>query len=318
MNKRCKLDDINDNLEDIYDIFICSASFENRCLSIPEKIKKIEFRKVLIIQNNKGSIKTLENGAELKRLYPDAQVIDVEFGNGIAYVDQLISEIRKIKGKCMSVLIDMTTFTHELLMITLKYLYVSARKVQHITCIYINAKEYCPGVPVKEKWLTVGSERVTPILGYPGMFLPSNKTQLVIIVGYEYGRALDVIEKTEPNSITLIYGKTNNSITEKDKEANEFYTKLTEDMLFGYSNIEKIEASCDDPEDVARILEELYDRYDDKNIIVVPMNNKITTLGLFISLIHNEDVQVSYAPAIVYNEQNYSIPGTDCFICELK
>ena len=42
MNKRCKLDDINDNLEDIYDIFICSASFENRCLSIPEKIKKIE------------------------------------------------------------------------------------------------------------------------------------------------------------------------------------------------------------------------------------------------------------------------------------
>ena len=48
------------------------------------------------------------------------------------------------------------------------------------------------------------------------------------------------------------------------------------------------------------------------------MNNKITTLGLFISLIHNEDVQVSYAPAIVYNEQNYSIPGTDCFICELK
>ena len=48
------------------------------------------------------------------------------------------------------------------------------------------------------------------------------------------------------------------------------------------------------------------------------MNNKMSTVGVFLSKIKNDDVQVCYAPAVIYNEENYSEPGNDCYIFDLK
>ena len=46
------------------------------------------------------------------------------------------------------------------------------------------------------------------------------------------------------------------------------------------------------------------------------MNNKLSTVGVVKSLLNNQAVQACYAPAVVYNEENYSQPGTDCYIYE--
>ena len=191
-------------------------------------------------------------------------------------------------------------------------------KVSSITCVYVNASEYCPGQTLSSKWLSKGCGDIRPVLGYPGMLLPSQKTHLIVIVGYEYNRAFDLISALEPNSITLVYGTPEEAITEKDHEANRFFNDLVEQMTFEFSNVKSITIPCNNPPQTAKALQNLYDEHELDNIVVVSMNNKMSTVGVALSAFKNERVQVCYAPAVIYNETNYSIPGSDCFVCTIE
>lgn len=316
MTKKINLKRINNSLKGKYDVFICSASFESRCKSIPEKLRNKRFKKVLIFENINGCNELKTNADYLVDLFNYSNRISVDLSDSLYIADMLIKSLSSITGK-LNVLVDVTTFTHEALMICLKYLSCS-KKVNSVTCVYVNAASYCPDVPVNQKWLSEGSKGVHSVLGYPGMLLPSQKTHLVIIVGYEYNRAFNVISTIEPSSITLVYGLDDNTTTDKDKGANQHYKHLLKNMAFEYSSIEEATVPCNNPEQVAKVLDDIYSCHTDKNLIVVPMNNKMTTLGVFISTINNDTVQVCYSEAIVYNEKNYSEPGTDCYIYNIK
>lgn len=305
---------INSTLEVEYNVFICFASFENRCLVIPNKVKRKKFDKVIILVNKDGSELINDNCNQLKEMYsPKMVCLSVNLKDSFDVANQITKEINSLKVSNINVLLDISTFTHETLMITLRIL-KSSKKINSFTCVYVNASEYCPGVPLEKKWLSKGAESVRPIMGFPGMIIPSKKTHLIIIVGYEYSRAFSAISDIEPSSISLIYGSSGSSTTDKDKDANSVFMKLVENMAFEYSNIQNYQVPCSDPEEVAGFLECIYNRNADKNIIVVPMNNKISTLGVFLSTQNNENVQVCYAPAILYNENNYSSIGNDCYI----
>ncbi len=317
MTKKTKLNRINSILKDEYDIFICSASFESRCLSIPKKFRRKSFDKVLIIENASGSDLLSKNADALTSFFkPNTERIRVNLSDPLDIADKIINSI-KFSSKKINILIDITTFTHEVLLICLKYLNC-LKRIKSVTCVYVNADSYCPNFQINQKWLSEGSKGVHSILGYPGMLLPSQKTHLVVVVGYEYNRAFSVISAIEPSSITLVYGSDDSTTTEKDKGANQHYKKLLENMAFEYSNIESIEIPCNDPDASADRLSLLFERHADKNIIVVPMNNKMTTLGLFLSVAQNEFVQICYSQALVYNENNYSEPGETCYIYKIQ
>lgn len=308
---------INSTLGDNYDIFICSASFEERCLSIPKKIKRKTFQKVIIIENSKGSKLIKSKALELNALFPKSGVsLGLDFNNALEIADKITKEINSISGRKIKVLIDVTAFTHEVLMICLKVLKVINR-IDEITCVYVNAAEYCPDIPLEKKWLSQGCEAIRPILGYPGMLLPSQKTHLIVVVGYEYDRAFNLITSLEPNSISLVYGAPNDAITEKDHEANETFNELVKQMAFEFSTVESITIPCNDPQKTSTSLQDLYNAHECDNIVIVPMNNKMSTVGVALSLFNNERVQACYAPAVIYNEANYSRPGTNCFIVSL-
>lgn len=49
------------------------------------------------------------------------------------------------------------------------------------------------------------------------------------------------------------------------------------------------------------------------NLVVAPMNSKISTLGAALAARVNPDIQLCYAPAVTYNFENYSKP-CDCAI----
>jgi len=312
--KRINIRYLNSTLDDDYDVFICSASFEQRCLCIPSKIKKKKFQKAIIIENIKGPTLISENAKQLIELFSAKTVsVQIDINDSLLIADRITKEISGLSGRKIKVLIDVTTFTHEVLMVCLKVLHINSR-VKSITCVYVNASEYCPGQSLENKWLSKGCEAIRPILGYPGMLLPSQKTHLIVIVGYEYNRAVDLITSLEPNSISLVYGAPSDSITEKDREANEKFNELVKQMTFEFSNVESITIPCNDPHKTAKALLELYEAHEMDNIIVVPMNNKMSTVGVALSTFSNERVQVCYAPAVIYNETNYSVPGRECFI----
>lgn len=316
--KKMKIRNLNTALGDDFDIFICSASFEQRCVSIPDKVKRKKFHKVIIIENSKGTELIKENSQRLNQMFVKNSVsLKIDFTNSLSIADKITKEISTVPGRKINVLIDVTTFTHEVLMICLKVLRIYS-KVKSTTCVYVNAAEYCPGQPIESKWLSQGCEQVRAVLGYPGMLLPSQKTHLIVIVGYEYNRAFELISTMEPNSISLVYGSPNDAITEKDHEANEIFNELVKQMAFEFSNVESIKIPCNDPEKTADDLQSLYDAHENDNIVVVPMNNKMSTVGVVLSTFKNERVQICYAPAVIYNEANYSLPGDDCFVFSLK
>lgn len=235
----------------------------------------------------------------------------------LSVAEKINKELNSVQGRKINVLIDITTFTHETLLICLKVLSINS-KVDKVTCVYVNAAAYCPDEPIQNKWLSQGCEEVHSVLGYPGALLPSLKTHLVVVVGYEYNRAFDMIADLEPNSISLVYGSSDDAITEKDREANSKYMNLVKEIAFEFSNIESKSISCNHPDKIVSELQKIYDSHLEDNIIVVPMNNKMSTVGVALSTFNNERVQVCYAPAVVYNESNYSTPGQDCYIFAFK
>lgn len=320
MNKldRMNIRNLNSFLKDDFDIFICSASFEQRCVSIPAKVKRKNFKKTIIVENMIGSELLKDNAQQIHTLFSKkATPVKVNLNSSLEIADRITKEINAVSGRKLKVLIDVTTFTHDVLMICLKILRINNR-VKSITCVYVNAAEYCPGHSLATKWLSQGCEEIRPVLGYPGMLLPSQKTHLIIVVGYEYNRAFDLISALEPNSISLVYGSPNEAITEKDHEANQVFNDLVKQMAFEFSDVESIKIPCNNPPKTAEALQELYDAHEMDNIIVVPMNNKMSTVGVSLSAFNNEKIQVCYAPAVIYNESNYSLPGTECFVFSLE
>lgn len=309
---------INDEIEETFDVFICASSFEKRCLTIPERLSTSPFTRIIAVECSSTSNYVKCNTDLLKKYFNhNLSIIRFDFKNPMLLANQFINEINALQNDNLKVLIDITAFTHENLLIIINYLYHN-KGVHNITCVYVNAKEYCPGLPVDKKWLSIGARRPHSVYGLSGLLLPSQKNHLILIVGYEYHRAISVISNIEPSSLTLLSGLESHVLTEKDKEANSFFEGLVSDMAFNYSNIERKQIPCNDPEDTAKELECLYKKYSDKNIIVVPMNSKMSTLGVYLSVKDNENICVSYAPAIVYNETNYSISGTECYVFSLK
>jgi hypothetical protein len=230
-------------------------------------------------------------------------------------VENIINYI--VKKRTKRILLDITTFTHESLLILLKLLILYCPDTE-ITCIYANAKEYGMGDDLSQKWLSKGIHEIRSVLGYPGNLIPSQKTHLVVIVGYEYERGVSMINTLEPNILSLGYGKSENATVEKDKEANSHYSKLVAQMMPSYPSINRFEISCNDPYKTYESLKSKIGNIKNENILIAPMNNKISTIGVGLFGLKYEDVQICYAPALTYNLLNYSTPGNLCYIFDIE
>jgi hypothetical protein len=190
-------------------------------------------------------------------------------------------------------------------------------KESEVICLYNNAKGYDSANAKEYKWLSRGIYAIRSVLGYSGNISPIKKTHLIVIVGYEIERASKVIDLIEPVSLSLGYGKPHTAATQKDVEANEYYKDLIEQMLPSYASINTFEVMCDDPLRTSQILLEQAKSYEDHNVVVVPLNNKLTTIGVSVAASINTDIQVCYAPAITYNSEDYSEAGDYCYITKL-
>jgi hypothetical protein len=216
-----------------------------------------------------------------------------------------------------SILIDVTAFTHESLLIILRLVQIYCPD-SIVTGIYSSASEYSIGDDIDHKWLSRGIGDVRPVLGYPGNIIPSKKNHLIVIVGYEHERATGIIEALEPNSISLGYGVSGSATTEKNKDANERYMHLVQQVATSFTNTNCFEIPCDNPFLSAKGIVSEIDKVINSNVIIAPMNNKLTTIGAAWAALIKNNVQLCYAKALCYNYLNYSNPSEYCYIFDLK
>jgi hypothetical protein len=223
-------------------------------------------------------------------------------------------------GSVQNAIIDITTFTHEMVLVILMLFNQKYTEI-NVTFSYSNAKDY--------KWLSKGIGDIRSILGYPGDLLPTRQTHLIIIVGYEYDRALSIISEMEPTSLSLGFGNSDSYTTEvhglnkKHLGAREHFNEVVRDSIsiVPKDKVYEFDISCNNPDRASRDIQSHLDQYNNviegKNILLFAMNNKLSTLGVGLFALERKDIQLCYAPALIYNYANYSIPGGECYLFKL-
>lgn len=315
-----KIDTINDHPFWPATLFICSSSFEQRCRTIPDAINQNLIEKALVIENE--NIEQVRDNAQYLRdkFTNKGTNVRTSTADPIKTADSLIKAIKNNISESsppQQIIVDITTFTHESLLILLNLLIIVNREQDSVILLYNSASDYSIDSPVNEKWLSSGISQVRTILGYSGDVKPIRKTHLILFVGYEFTRASKLIELLEPSTISLGYGKPGTATSEKHEEASEYFHQLVRGMAMKYARVNSFAFSCSDPFDVKATILEKAAEFNESNVIVAPMNTKLSTIGIGLAAIENSHIQLCYAPAVQYNFTNYSLPSDFYYIFKL-
>ena len=187
--------------------------------------------------------------------------------------------------------------------------------MKNVLYAYANAADYSTNEKdINKKWLSKGIGEIRNIIGYSGFMNPLKKNHLIILVGIELERTKSLIDKIEPNTLSLgvSYDHCSNA-----PAAIELNTKKHEELCNKYYGSESFEFTVLDPKPVKEILATIAAKHTDSNIIIAAMNNKISTIGVGSFANENPEVQISYATALQYNIEGYTDPGDKCYLFSL-
>lgn len=281
-------------------ILIIGLGFDTRCLNIANALNDSVSKIIGLV--NLHSINETSDNLDKFNEYENSIVIGDELINTMGLLDNLDKEVNDINN---DLLVDITSMSREMLLSLLAYLNAKLL-IQRTTFLNNCAESY-------GDWLSKGVLEVRSILGYSGVLYPSRKLHLVILAGFEEERVVSIIEQFEPNKITIGYGDGNPIVNEELGEKNiSYFRSIKMNLLdrLGYSelNVTEFDFSSTDPALVKLALEEvLGSDFEDYNIIISPLNTKISTLGVGLYALEHNEVQICYAEAEIYNYPNYAI-----------
>ncbi|GAB6013393.1 hypothetical protein [Viscerimonas tarda] len=306
--------DINEHINNI-DVIICSASFEERSLSVVNSIKRGNIKKRLLIYNESE-----RNDFELCiKSFKDKKfdILGVDFKEPVDIIKKYNQQFSSLFTKKLhNVLLDITTFTHEGLLITLKFLKIYKQFYENLYIVYVTAKEYSVNEPdVKKKWLSKGIKRINSVLGYPGNINPSKENHLIILFGFEQERTLKLIQELDFNIISLGFGDSENSINYEHSRINK---ERHEELLQIIPKADKFCFSLREPEQAKAQIYEHILKYPNCNVVLAPMNNKLSTVGAALVSFEHPEIQICYAKAKEYNVAGYSSPSDECYLMNLE
>ena len=299
---RRALGDLSENLGDDLDVLICSSSYEDRCLSIPLRIGRESVKHAVVLEN--VNITQVRNNAEqlLKHFGSNGKRVEVHTGDPILSVQGMYSVLEPLVGRRENerVVIDITTFTHEQLLILLGLLRRLGCKT--VSCLYSGAASYMTG---EQQWLSKGIVDIRSVLGFSGDLGIRSGTKLVMLIGFEWERAQRLIEAYDPVQLALGIGRQVDAIEDEHFKNNRVFF---ERLVGLHPHASSFEFSCNDPEVTARIVEEQC-RDPLLTPVVAPMNTKISTVGAALAAFADSRIQLCYAQAAIYNCVSYSQPG---------
>nr|WP_293835173.1 hypothetical protein [uncultured Arsenicibacter sp.] len=318
METKLTLKSLSKQLKESIDLFICSASFEDRCFSVAQNISKSakKTKKIVIFYNTNEYNQIIINSGKLFDLFGNrAQKIDLQSDNPISNVSKIIkyfSEFFSTNKKPKNILLDSTTFTHETLLIIIRILLFNKESINNIFITYVSAECYSFNESKPEnKWLSAGIKQIRSVVGYPGQLSPARDYHLIILFGFESERTKKLIEEYEFSRISIAFGNRNESINDEHRELNHTRHK---DLLSQYPIAEDFDISLTDPISAKNKILEQSLKFSNYNTIVAPMNNKISTIGAALAAVENPKIQLIYAQPITYNYTSYSKPKDECYL----
>jgi hypothetical protein len=306
----------NDNI----DIFVSCSSFEERCFVIPKLALDFEVKNRIVFYNSNEVEAIKMNAQKLSLLEAEkTDLVPLSSHDPIQNylsINELFDELILKNDKKPNILIDTTTFTHETLLVLLKILELKNNDLGEIRICYVGAKEYSTNMPNDgDKWLSKGVDEIRTILGFPGFTDPTKKNHLIVLFGFEFERTRRIIEEYEFNVITLGFG--DDPIQDNHMKINyERHRKL----LIEHPEAREFKFSLRDPEQTKKQLLDYVNSegLEEFNTVVAPLNNKLSTIGAGLAALVNENIQLAYAKATIYNTSGYSEPNDDIYYCKIN
>jgi hypothetical protein len=291
-------------------LFVGTASFEDRCCTILDELKD-KCASVLIFKNSQVGARAEQNLNKMLAMVGErGKMVGLDLDEPMATARSLGTVIDAVsQASPGSIFLDITTFTHEQLLILFRIL-EQAKPERNVIFGYTGADRYSVNTEPADVWLSRGVSQIRSVLGFPGNLLPSKRLHLIVLVGFEHERAKAVIEKFEPSVLTLGMGEKGQSISDEHYQTNSGFfddVRTFVDRRTSISaDVNSFEFSCVDPLSTqAAVLREI-SKYPDHNTVICPMNTKLSTLGVALVASDDPAVQVCYSRAIEYNEIGYS------------
>ncbi len=299
--------------------FICSASYELRCLSIARKLAdRVSKSAIFAIENL--NVRIDSNLARLKNVLPDSDVVMTDLAEPDKSASLIDKEVQKLlRGRdSQDVVVDITTFTHEHLLFLFKSLYARRERIRKLRCVYTSAKEYSFDERGQKKWLSKGCKDLRSVIGYPGIVYPGVGTVVILIVGFEHERASCVIDEMAPEYLYLGFGRPDKATAAAHKVPMRVFNRIVAANMATRKNVCQFKFASADPEDLRERIDEIIKSTASCNHIIVPMNTKLSTLATALIAFHNNDVQICYAQPETYNFNSYSKAGSTFHVVEVN
>jgi hypothetical protein len=302
-----KLQNLTKSLPGRIDVFFCSASFESRCEALARTLNPEDIGRVFICANreNEGLMQSSLNFLK-SRFEGRSKVAKLSSKEPVVTLRALQDAIRESSDETPKrFLVDVTTFTHEALLILVGLLHFTLKASDEVLFAYVPAERYAD-------WLSRGISDVRSVLGYPGNLSPRKRIHLVVLVGHEWERAEQLIRAYEPAKVSLGFGKREESINESHFTRNvDNFKRLSQQ----FPEVESFEFSCNNALLTQDALNKQLLTLDDEfRTVIAPMNTKISTVGVGSFGIFHPEVQLCYAQAAIYNTSEYSTPSEDCYL----
>lgn len=298
-------------------ILIGYASFEKRSTTVPLSMDIKRINRAIMFRSRGNDDDYAANAIE-KKLGNRVRFTELDLSNPVNVARALTEAIKSIiSSGVQSLVIDITTFTHEVLLMLLKLVLRNKDRFQSVFCLYNGADGYSLGDLPEKVWLSKGCKDVRNVIGYPGLIRPSEKSCLVLLTGFELERATRLIELIEPDKLMLGKGK------DPTSENNmELMTHFHGEFEKWQANYKKLNStcfcfSCKNIDETVKALTDLIAEQPEDNYIIVPLNTKLSTVATSIVALQNRRIQVCYSIPEAYNTKSYSAPSESITVVSL-
>ena len=282
------------------DLFMCCASFEERCLSSVINMSpnyRTNFSVIFVIEEAlyKKQVDTnlyTMKGALGTKSSRGIFVISCERDSplsGIGQLKQIWEQCRPRDPESPFITIDISGFTKIYLLQLLHHLIVDEKvglpRMLHTTQAYLPTK------------LTKGVSQITTVPNFYGSISLDRENVLVMFLGFEADRSLAVWKHFNP-------AKTIALITDPPRQDNQSYleyARKNNEQLLSQPSVELRGVPADNPYAVKKTLEGIYQELKGSyNIIVGPFGTKPQVVGLFLFWLEYPKIQIVYSHPTKY------------------
>jgi len=284
------------------DLFICCASFEDRCISSTSKMGtdfRTRFAVIFVIEEPFYKKQVDTNLLKLqsalgKRTAKGIFVISCkkeEPVDGVSQLKNIWEQCKPRDSKEPFITIDISGFTKIYLLELLHYLVIELNlgipRMLHTTQTYLPTK------------LTRGVEQITTIPNFFGSPSLEKQTILILFLGFEPERSLAVWKHFNPSKTIAL-------ITNPPRYENLDYVKYARNnnsYLLSQPSVEVRDVPPDNPYAVKNVLEAIYnDTRGSFNMVVGPFGTKPQAVGMFLFCLERPKAQVVYSFPVKYTK----------------